>query len=163
MRNIFFKDDGSALLIAMIMLVVLTFIGAATMNTSTTEVMISGNYRVMKEAFYNAEGPIEYAIKQPVIYETIGYTIGGSTGIPLGADNITSAVLNKNIFSNVKAGSNVKLVREGVVPVTSGYDAKNSAGKALYYLVDVTASGPANAESHQVLQHWRLKPSGGNE
>lgn len=162
MRNIFLKDDGSALLIAMIMLVVLTVIGAATMNTATTEVMISGNYRVMKEAFYNTEGPIEYAIKQPILYETIGYTIGGSTAIPFGADNITSAVLNKNIFSNVTAG-NVKLVREGVVPVTSGYDAKNSAGKALYYLIDVTASGPANAESHQVLEHWRPKPSGGND
>ncbi len=162
MRNIFFKDGGSALLIAMIMLVVLTVIGAATMNIATTEVMISGNYRTMKEAFYNAEGPIEYAIKQPVIYETIGYTIGGSTAIPLGVDNITSAALNKNIFTTVKAG-NVKLVREGLVPNTSGYDAKNSAGKALYYLVDVTASGPANAESHQVLSHWRPKPSGGNE
>ena len=33
----------------MIMIVVLLIIGTATMNTSTTEVMISGNYRLMKE------------------------------------------------------------------------------------------------------------------
>lgn len=142
------KEDGSALLIALIMLMVLTIIGVATMNTSTTEVMISGNYRTMKECFYNAEKIMEYAIAQDNIYANLSTTVGGSVSLPLTGDNQTSAALNENIFSNVKAAS-VTLRREGKAPTGKG-----ESGRARYYYIDVTASGPANAECRQIVERW---------
>ncbi len=144
------NEKGSALLIAMIMLVVLTVIGTASINTSTTEVMISGNYRAMKEAFYNTEGPTEYAVKQLNIYSTIGETIGASATIPLAGDNNNSSLLGKNIFSNVKAGSvTLKSIRN--VPRGDTGTAANQMD-GFYYIIDVTGSGPANAESHQITE-----------
>lgn len=152
-KNRLNKEQGSALLIAMIMLVVLTVIGAATMNTATTEVIISGNYRTMKECFYNTEGPIEYAIKQADIYKAIGGdVIGASTAIPLGADNVSSAALGINIFSNVTAGT-VTYIRDGNAITGSG-----SSGRARYYRIDVAGSGPANASCHQIVEKAIPKP-----
>lgn len=145
------KERGSALLIAMIMLVVLTVIGAATMNTSTTEVIISGNYRTMKECFYNTERVVEYAIVQPDIYAATNNIIGTLVSVPLAADNVPSVPLgNKNIFSNVTAGS-VTLARE-----MNAFD--GSSGRVNVFRIDVTGSGPANAECHQVLEYTILKP-----
>lgn len=140
------KEKGSALLIAMIMLVVLTVIGAATMNTSTTEVIISGNYKTMKEAFYNTERVVEYAIVQPD-----AYSLGTAVSIPLAADNVSSVPLGKNIFSNVTAGS-VTFSREMNALVGSG-----TSDRINVFRIDVIASGPANAESHQIVERWLPK------
>lgn len=145
------KEKGSALLIAMIMLVVLTVIGAATMNTSTTEVIISGNYKTMKEAFYNTERVTEYAIAQPDIYSATNNIIGTSVSVPLAADNVSSVPLGKNIFSNIISG-NVTLTREMNAPVGSGL-----TGRVNVFLIDVTGSGPANAESRQIVEKWLPK------
>ncbi len=159
LHRLYKNEKGSALLIAMIMLVVLLIIGTATMNTSTTEVMISGNYRLMKEEFYKTEGPLEYAQSQANIYSTIGTTVGNSTAIPLAADNTNSAVLNKNVFSDVAAGSNVVLRRIGNAPPrSSGTQAMKF--KSLHYVIDVTGRGPANAESHQIMEVVRYLPEG---
>lgn len=156
MKNRILNQKGSALLIAMIMLVVLFIIGTATMNTSTTEVIISGNYRLMKEEFYKTEGPIEYAQSQSTIYETIGKTVGNSVTIPLAADNVNSMILGKNIFSDVAAGA-VTLQRIGnSVPRGSGTD--TTRYQSLHYIIDVTGRGPINAESHQIMEVIRYLP-----
>lgn len=155
LHSLLMEEKGSALLIAMIMLVVLTVIGAATMNTSTTEVIISGNYRTMKEAFYNAEGPVEYAIVQTDIYSATNNIIGATVAIPLAADNVASVPLgNKNIFSNVTAGS-VTLSREMNAPSGSG-----SSSRVNVFRIDVTASGPTNAGDHQIVERWLPKMEG---
>lgn len=151
--QILYKNEkGSALLIAMIMMVVLTVIGATTMNTATTEVIISGNYRTMKECFYNTEGPIEYAIKQSDIYKAIESNIGSSVDIPLGADNISSAALGINIFTNVTTGT-VTYIRDGNALTGSG-----SSGRARYYRIDVAGSGPTNASCHHIVEKTIPKP-----
>lgn len=49
------NERGSVLVIAMLVLVMLTVLGFASMNTSNIEVMISGNERTYKENFYRAE------------------------------------------------------------------------------------------------------------
>ena len=47
---------GSALVYALLMLVVLTILGIAALTTSTVEVQISGNDKVYKRSFYAADG-----------------------------------------------------------------------------------------------------------
>jgi Tfp pilus assembly protein PilX len=53
------NQRGSALVVALLMLVVLTLLGIAAITTSTTEVEISGNEKLSKMAFYGADAGTE--------------------------------------------------------------------------------------------------------
>lgn len=50
------NQRGSALVYALLMLVILTILGIAAVTTSTVEVQISGNDKVYKISFYGADG-----------------------------------------------------------------------------------------------------------
>ena len=50
------NEDGSAILVAVLILMAVTVLGMAAINTSSIESKISGNERVHKLAFYNSEG-----------------------------------------------------------------------------------------------------------
>jgi len=53
------NEKGSALIISILILLLLTIIGIAATNTSTIEILISGNDKVHKMAFHQAEGGTE--------------------------------------------------------------------------------------------------------
>lgn len=53
------NEKGSALLMALIMLLLLTLIGFAAITTSSIEVQISGNQRLASTSLYAAEAAIE--------------------------------------------------------------------------------------------------------
>jgi hypothetical protein len=53
------NERGSALVVALLMLVVLTLIGISASSTSTFELQISGNDKLYKMAFYQADGGTE--------------------------------------------------------------------------------------------------------
>lgn len=58
-NNKVLNEKGTALLMALIMLLLLTLIGFAAVTTSNIEVQISGNQRVANTAFYAFEAGIE--------------------------------------------------------------------------------------------------------
>jgi Tfp pilus assembly protein PilX len=49
------NKKGSVLIIALLILTLISILGVASMLTSRTDISISGNIRVLKEAFYSAE------------------------------------------------------------------------------------------------------------
>jgi len=53
------EQKGIALVVALIMLLVLTFIGLAAISTTSYEARIAGNERVYNNAFYAGDGGIE--------------------------------------------------------------------------------------------------------
>ena len=53
------NERGSALVVALLMLVVLTLIGISASTTTTFELQISGNDKLYKMAFYQADGGTE--------------------------------------------------------------------------------------------------------
>lgn len=55
------NETGAALLMNMVMLVILTLIGTAAINTSSFEIKMSGAEKNKKAAFYAAEAGIEHA------------------------------------------------------------------------------------------------------
>lgn len=66
MKHIFHigsNDKGSVLLISILILLLLTVIGIAATNTTTIELLISGNDKVHKMAFYQADGGTEVGIE----------------------------------------------------------------------------------------------------
>ncbi len=74
MKRLVLKDEkGVALVIALIMLLVLTLIGMASVSSSVFEAKISGNDRFGTAAFYAAKGGIDRGIAQlPTITEYSG-------------------------------------------------------------------------------------------
>lgn len=53
------EQKGIALVVALVMLLVLTFIGLAALSFTSYEARIAGNERVYNNAFYAADGGIE--------------------------------------------------------------------------------------------------------
>ena len=58
-KIIFKKQEGMALVIALVMLLILTVIGINAINTTIFETNISGNQRLYNTAFYGADGGID--------------------------------------------------------------------------------------------------------
>lgn len=60
-RQVFDDERGSALIISIFMLILLTIIGIATTNTSMTEILISAAEKDRERCFYVAEAGVEHA------------------------------------------------------------------------------------------------------
>lgn len=59
-------DSGFVLIVALVILVLITLLGIAALNTTTTEIQIAAGDRAYKQAFYNAETGISYAVEASV-------------------------------------------------------------------------------------------------
>lgn len=57
------NQKGIALMIALVMLVMVTVIGLASIRTTTTEIKLGGNERVATESLYIAEAGIQHAVR----------------------------------------------------------------------------------------------------
>jgi hypothetical protein len=64
-------DEGSAFVISILVLFVLTVLGLALMLTTTTEKEISTNYRWGEQAFFNADAALEYGKNVLASYATV--------------------------------------------------------------------------------------------
>jgi Tfp pilus assembly protein PilX len=61
-RDMFRDESGAALVIALMMMIVLTLIGLASIYASTFELKLSGNKRGSTEAFYAAENGVQTVV-----------------------------------------------------------------------------------------------------
>ena len=86
-RNILGNKRGVVLIIALIMLLILTFVGISAISTTTFETNISGNERVGTVAFYASEAIYQFGVDQlpdtkPVARTKIGEDSYGWSGSP---------------------------------------------------------------------------------
>jgi hypothetical protein len=85
-RNLIEKEEGMALVIALVMLLILTIVGINAITTTTFETNVAGNQRIYNTAFYGADGGIDdfraRAPHDPLILDgtktTYSQTIPGS-------------------------------------------------------------------------------------
>lgn len=61
-NSIVHNENGSIILVALAMLVILTIIGISVSNTATTEMHLSTNTLLYERAFYAAESGMEHAV-----------------------------------------------------------------------------------------------------
>lgn len=153
------NQRGMALVLALVMLALMSLIGALALSTSSTEVGISGNYRSSQEAFFAAERAVEYAMTDETIYTTIGT---GSVDLSNGASTETTHE------TSIRAGTSAKLREEtgdvnrvtyvstGPLPPGSGSDPTYFQSR--YYIVTVTAEGPNNSSARIESQVARVVP-----
>lgn len=128
------NERGVALVLALIMLVLMSILGAFALSTTNTEIRIVGNYHNTNEAFFCADAGIEYGQTNGPTYTSIipGVTNSWSSGVlsctGAGADIITIRV---------------NWVASGTPPVGSGVDAETIVN---YYNVASTGQSRNNAK-----------------
>ena len=172
------NEEGSALIISVLILLLLTVIGIAATNTSTIEVLISGNDKVHKMAFHEADGGTEVGIE---LVEQNIYMAGFSAAdlASLGDINATSASLYLNTASgmpsdnnrdayfprnyggngphtNLRVGGNPELSTGSAIQMAAGYEGigKGVGGGGGRIVYDIWSQhiGVANSEDMILLQ-----------
>jgi Tfp pilus assembly protein PilX len=98
------NEKGVVLVIALIMLVVLTFLGVASINSSIFEARISGNDRVGSAAFYAAEGGVKVGISRLPDITSYSGSIGSDESYRGGRLTDTSPQPSKNLGVMLKPG-----------------------------------------------------------
>jgi Tfp pilus assembly protein PilX len=139
------NENGMALVIVLLFMFILGILGTSILNTSTTELKMSGNHRFRKEAFFATERGQEYAGADALLYATIGT---GTVTIP--RTGVSLAVGNSNVSGTMG------YVSSGNPPRGSGADATQFEGR--YYMVDVTGTSSNNASVRVESSIARLFP-----
>jgi len=135
LKNTIKNEQGFVLIVSLLMLVVLMIIGIAATNTTVVELQISGNDKLAKQTFYQADSGTQVGIG--LLEEVIdkrGWPFDASTTHTMGLVTIT----NKNLFL-----SQIDAVANGFYPDAAHRDAMFSFGRGttgLLFDVNTTLS-----------------------
>jgi len=143
---------GTALILTLVMLTIMSLLGVLSLNTSDTELKISGNYRSQLNAFYAADRAVEYAMVNGNIYATLG----GDASVIYNIAADTTHRLNLAINGGDLDRGSVRYIAAGALPPGSGSDP--SYFQARYYLIDVTGGGPRGSSTRITTQVARIVP-----
>ena len=145
MKYIFHSNEkGSTLIISVLILLLLTVIGIAATNTSTIEILISGNDKVHKMVFYTAESGWQVAVNWldnqfPEITGNRGSDkSGGDIDFSSGKYHNPDGI---QLSDTDEYSVDVAFTGAQSVP---GYSAEF---KRYTYQIDSTGTGPRNSES----------------
>ena len=168
-----FGQEGSALVIALLIMVMLTIMGLAVTSTTETDVQISKNDQFHKRAFYNADSGI-YATPKVItecLMEGTEVTISGVTYLgsggtffeeimgfdPHDADKDLRFVLSGfNVDVDVNRTDQYNLVGGGVefASGAEGIGVGSTGGVAVIYEMDSTGTGPQGSKA-AIVAHYR--------
>jgi len=140
------NEDGSVMVVAVLILVLLTIIGIAAMSTTNVELKISGNEKSYKMALYAAEAARGYVEKTPELYGPDNMTL---VNFP---DNDPSVVVE--LSPKQSFGGNVEYI--GFSPPPRGSGNQVGTFKAHKYKMTCKGYGPAKAESQIEAGFYRL-------
>ena len=138
------SERGVALIIALVMLVLLTILGAWVLNSASTDIHISGNYRNNQQAFYAGDAAINYLTNSNTL--TTAYTAMTGTNYSYTLPSpLTMSVMSQ-------ATGTVEFLRSGPLPLGSAYDADvdyngNPQFHGLYFNIQTSGTGMNNAQA----------------
>jgi Tfp pilus assembly protein PilX len=132
-----------ALVIALVMLVLLTILGAWVLNSASTDIHISGNYRNNQQAFYVGDAAINYLTNANTL--SAAYTAMTGTNY-----SYTPPPLPMSVVS--QATGTVEFLRSGPLPLGSAYDSNvdyngNPQFHGLYFNIQSSGTGMNNAQA----------------
>ncbi|AMV71796.1 hypothetical protein JCM30471_01450 [Desulfuromonas carbonis] len=142
------NQRGIALIVAISLLAIMSILGAMLLNTSTSEIQLSGNYRNYQEAFYAADRAVEYSTE---------VVATGSGSVDLNKDFTADGVTHfSEQVATARSGlaidkpgdppqNTVEFLYSGTTPVGSGSDA--TVLEARNYAVHAVGVAPFNASN----------------
>jgi hypothetical protein len=84
------REDGTALIIALMATMLLTALGMTLVLTSNTETMISGNYRNSQEALYAADAAVERVVQDLLLIPRWNDILAGNSTITPACSGVTT-------------------------------------------------------------------------
>ena len=138
------NERGIALILALVLITLLTMLGAWALDTSSTDLKIAGNYRNAETAFSMADTAASYAGNPNTLQLACGQLI---TCSPFTGTMTTWPTPTISISSNIAAAS-VEYLSKGPLPAGAIYNADvvNANGQqqftGLYFVVTANGNGP---------------------
>jgi hypothetical protein len=133
------NERGMALILALVMLALLTILGAWALDTSTTDLKIAGNSRNTQNAFYSADAALAYATNPATLTQAyLDTQVTGTT---------KEEVISIGTFT---ANTAIDFLGAGPLPAGSIYDGDlDMNGKpkfyGLYFAVNTEGKAAKNA------------------
>jgi len=139
------RQQGAALVIGLILLLVLTILAVSGVMTSTLELRMVGNTQLQERAFQAAEVAVEDALANPVL----------STSVPVNQATIPNPNSPDDQYS-------YQLQFVGQAPMGTGMTGFSiGTGFTTYHFqVDATGTAPGNALAQHVQSFYIVGPSG---
>ncbi|OPX36372.1 MAG: hypothetical protein B1H12_07165 [Desulfobacteraceae bacterium 4484_190.2] len=144
------NEDGSVMVVAILILALLTIIGIAAMSTTNVELKISSNEKSYKMALYAAEAARGYVVKTPELYGPDNMTLGQGLNFPDENDPLVVVRLS----SKQSFGGTVEYLGVSATPRGSGTQV--GTFKAYKYKMECKGYGPARAESQIEAGFYRV-------
>ena len=144
------NKKGSASVIALILLALLTLLGIAVTTTSSIEVQIAGNELRQKLAFFSAESAKGWVVWSPDLYGSNNITAGSPLFFPNNA--VPSEVQTLN--SNQSFNGSVEYDSSGDPPRGSGYEADTY--QAHSYIMTCNGHSSNNTEMQVEIGFYRI-------
>ena len=181
-KSLLKNEDGSVLIISILILVALTLIGISATTTSTIEIQIARNERLHKLTFYAADGGTEAGqelleqniccpggftanyddrakIGDSIIVEASSLAFWQNTSASIPSDTNRDFYLSADYgHTNLTVGGETVTSTGSALQMAAGYEgkAKGSAGGGAHMLYDIYSQhiGRANSESI-IMVRWR--------
>jgi len=145
------NENGSALLISLLILGLLTLLGIFATNTTNIEIQIAGNDKLHKLGFYAAEAARGYVAGKPALYGPDNIT---STNPPHYFPNNADPSEKYSLDSTQSFAGDVGYTGSSEPPRGSGYEVGKF--KAHRYEMTCNGYGPSNAESRIKAGFYRI-------
>ena len=145
-------EQGSVLVVALVMITLLTIIGISASRTTSIEMLIARNEKSNKIAFYAAEAARGYVARNTSLYGSENITVGGSIDFPNPSDPSEEYLLSPNPKQTFKG--NVEYLGSFPVPRGRGFE----AGKFQAHTYKMTCYGysVSNAQSRVETGFFRI-------
>jgi len=145
------SERGVALIIALVMLVLLTILGTWVLNSASTDLHISGNYRNNQQAFYAGDAAINYMTNSNTLTTAYSHMTGTNNTSCIGPD-VSCIAPTLTMSTEATATGTVEFLRSGPLPIGSIYDADvdyngNPKFHGLYFSVQSAGTGMNNAQA----------------
>lgn len=137
------RQQGAALVVGLILLVVLTILAVSGVFTSNMELRMVRNTQSQERAFQAAEVAIEDALANPVLSTSVGF-IQGDTAVPNSDPDLYS----------------YQLQFVGQTPLGTGMTGYSigSAFQSYHFQVQATGTGPDNAVADHTQSFYVVGP-----
>lgn len=134
------NQEGSLIVVVLMILALLTISGIAAITTSNTEQQAATSEQIYKMAFFAADSGKAYVSQNLDLYHEDNVTPGGSLSFP----DTTDATVKYNLGAQRSFNGAVEYLGSSSPPRGSGYEV--GTYRAHIYQIDSNGYGPRNSE-----------------
>ena len=141
--SIFDNQNGTAIIIVLMILALITLAGVMATRTSTTELQISTSDQIYKISFYAAEAARGYVSLNSDLYSSANIEPGNPVSFPDAGDPTVKQLLDAD--SNQSFNGQVEYLSSATPPRGTGFQVGKF--KIHVYEMECTGHGPRDAET----------------